>query len=89
MLVCATLSSLAVDRFEAALAGYGPFARVQPGVWLVRARLGPAALRNGLTRRLGSADALLVLGASLDQAAWFNIDGQADRAIRQLWAGAE
>ena len=55
-------------------------------LWLVRARTGASALRNALTRRIGSDDALMVVEAPLEQAAWFNLAGDADRTMRQLWA---
>lgn len=86
LLVCATLSSLSADRFEAALAIYGETAPIRPGVWLLRAAITPSALRNALSRRMGADDVLLVVEASLAQAAWFNIEGEADRRLRSLWA---
>lgn len=89
LLVWAALKSQRPERFEALLGAFGPFVRVGPGLWLVRARSGPAALRNAMTRRLEAADSLMVLEAPLGQAAWFNIDGQTDRALRQLWGDRE
>jgi hypothetical protein len=86
LLICATLSSLTPERFEAALAIFGDIARIRPGVWLLRATLNASALRNALSRRLGAADVLLVVEAPLAQAAWFNLDGEADRRLRSLWA---
>lgn len=73
------------ERLEEALAAHGPFVRIGPDLWLVRARLGPAPLRNALSRRLGPADRLMVVEAPLAQAAWFNIEGETDRTLRQLW----
>jgi hypothetical protein len=87
LLVFATLTTLDADAFEAALAMHGPYERARAGLWLVRARLGPAALRNALSRRLRGADTLLVVEASLEQAAWFNLDGAEERRLRALWAG--
>ena len=60
-----------------------------PGLWLVRAKLGPAGLRNALTRRLESEDCVMVIAAPLNQAAWFNLDGETDRTLRQLWMSGE
>ena len=85
LLVWTSLAGGRADRFEDVLDGVGPFARVQPGLWLVRSPLGPAALRNALTRRMQAGDSLMVVHASLDQAAWFNLDGETDRSLRQLW----
>jgi len=87
LLVFAVLTTIDADAFEAALAMHGPYERARAGLWLVRARLGPAALRNVLSRRLRGADTLLVVEASLEQAAWFNLDGAEERRLRALWAG--
>ena len=73
---------------ETALGAYGETVRVRPGLWLVRAREGAAALRNALSRRLRGADMLLVVEAPLAAAAWFNLDGATDRGLRRLWAEA-
>ena len=86
LLICATLSSLTAERFEAALAIFGDIARIRPGVWLLRANMNAPALRNAISRRLGADDLLLVVEASLAQTAWFNIEGEADRRLRSLWA---
>ena len=85
LLVWASLRSQRPERFEALLGSFGAFVRVGPGLWLVRARVGPSALRNAMTRRLDSSDSLMVVDAPQDQAAWFNIDGETDRMLRQLW----
>ena len=89
LLVWAMLHSLEPQRFEAALAAYGPFQAIQPGLWLVRAAMGPAPLRNGLSRRLRSEDALLVVEASLSGAAWFNLESATERTLRQLWGSVD
>jgi hypothetical protein len=86
LLVWAALKSQRPDRFEELLGAHGPFVRAGPGLWLVRARVGPAGLRNAMTRRLAVGDVLMVVEAPLDQAAWFNLDGEADRALRRLWS---
>jgi hypothetical protein len=87
LLVFVALATLDENAFQAVLAGHGPYERVGAGLWLVRARLGPAALRNALSRRLRGGDALLVVEATLDQAAWFNLDQTEERRLRALWAG--
>jgi hypothetical protein len=86
LLVWAALKGQKPDRFEQLLAAHGPFVRVGPGLWLVRAPLAPASLRNVMTRRLEAGDSIMVMEAPLDRAAWFNLDGETDRTLRQLWA---
>lgn len=87
LLVWAALTGQKTERFEQLLAAYGDFVRVGPGLWLVRAPFEPAALRNVMTRRLDSTDSIMVMEAPLDRAAWFNLDGETDRTLRQLWGG--
>jgi hypothetical protein len=87
LLVWADLVSLSVDRFETLIARYGVVVAIRPGVWLVQARCDAAALRNALSRRLTGADALVIVHAPLDQAAWFNLDSAAERTLRQVWGG--
>jgi hypothetical protein len=87
LLVFTTLTGPRADSFEGLLGAHGPYVRVQAGLWLVRTRMGPASLRNVLTRRLEAGDTLMVVAAGADQAAWFNIDGETDRTLRQLWMG--
>jgi hypothetical protein len=88
LLVWAELVSLSADQFEALLARHGAVVAIRPTVWLVQARRDPAALRNVLSRRLTGADALMIVHAPLDQAAWFNLDSAAERKLRQVWGGA-
>lgn len=87
LLVWASPKASRSDHLEALVAAQGPYVRIQPGMWLVKARMSPAGLRNLLTRRLEPTESLLVVAAPLDQAAWFNIQGDIDRALRQLWSG--
>lgn len=72
--------------FAAALASCGEVVGIRPGLWLLRAREGAAAVRNVLSRTLAPADRLLVAEAPIAGAAWFNLDGGTDRALRRLWA---
>lgn len=87
LLVFAALGSLEGAAFEAVLAIHGPYERIGGGLWLIRARLGPAALRNALSRRLRGGDTLVVVEATLEQTAWFNLDLAEERKLRALWAG--
>jgi hypothetical protein len=88
LVVWADLKSLSAESFEALLKACGSVALIRPGLWLLKARQNPAAVRNSLSRRLGAADAMMVLEAPLDRAAWFNLGG-GERALRHLWAGSE
>ena len=89
LLVWADLTSLDAAAFEAALAGQGMFVGVRPGVWLVRAAGDAATLRNALSRTLTGEDALLVVEAPVERAAWFNLDHEAEWNLRDLWGGKQ
>ncbi len=85
LLVWAFLASAAPAAFEAALGAHGPCVSIRPGLWLVQARVGPAPLRNALSRGLRDGDGLLVVEAPLDRAAWFNLDQVSEHDLRRLW----
>lgn len=74
------------DQLETLLGAHGPYVAIHPGLWLVKARMGAAGLRNELTRRLQPGDRLMVVEAGLEQAAWFNLGGDVDRLLRRLWS---
>ena len=86
VLVWAQLSAASAPNFLAILGAAGPGVTIRPGLWLVQARTNAATLRNLLSRRLGEADALLVIEAPLEQVAWFNLDPARDRDLRRMWS---
>lgn len=88
LLIVADLRATGPEALEQALAAYGPAVQVRPGLWLLRARLSASALRNAVSRRLRSEDMMLVVEAQGADAAWFNLDGDTDRALRRLWSPA-
>jgi hypothetical protein len=89
LVVWASLPAHRVESFEQLLGAFGPWTGLGAGLWLVRSRMGASALRNGLTRRLTQDDALLVVEAPLEQAAWFNLAGGGEPALRRLWTSGE
>ena len=87
LLVFVTLTATGAARFQTALASFGPWALLRPGLWLVQARTDAAGLRNALSRGLAGPESLLVVEAPLDRAAWFNLGQSAERELRQFWGG--
>ena len=71
--------------FEAALSDFGDAERITGGVWLMRGAASAADLRNELSHLLGRDDKLLVVDASRDRTAWFNLGRESDQRIRELW----
>lgn len=86
LLVLAGLRDTTAAALEAQLLTFGACVRVKGTLWLCKARLPAAGLRNALSRRLGADEFLLVLEAEQAAAAWYNLDGETDRALRRLWA---
>ena len=71
--------------FQNALAAYGELEQITHGVWLLRGPTTSAVLRNELSHVLDRDDRLLIIDASHDRAAWFNLGRDADQNIRNLW----
>ncbi|MEC9249195.1 MAG: DUF4339 domain-containing protein [Pseudomonadota bacterium] len=74
--------------FRNSLAAYGDVESVTGGVWLLRGPTTAAVLRNELSHVLDRDDKLLIIDASHDRAAWFNLGSEADQNIRDLWGRA-
>lgn len=83
--VIAHLSAESETGFVTSLAEFGDIERIAPGVWLLRAAATAAILRNELSHLLERNDKLLVVDASRDRTAWFNLGREADQRIRELW----
>lgn len=83
--VIAHLSKETETGFVAALSEFGDIEQIAPGVWLLRAAATAAILRNELSHLLERDDKLLVVDASRDRTAWFNLGREADQRIRELW----
>lgn len=71
--------------FETALSEFGDVESVTAGVWILRGSASAAHLRNELSHMLSREDKLLVVDASRDRSAWFNLGRDADERIRELW----
>lgn len=82
------IASDKAGEFRNALAAYGDVESVTGGVWLLRGPTTAAVLRNELSHVLDRQDKLLIIDASHDRAAWFNLGSDADQNIRDLWGRA-
>lgn len=84
--VVAHLGANTAASFAAMLAEFGTSEKIADGVWLLRAPGTAATLRNELSHMLDRDDRLLVVDASRDRSAWFNLGRDADQRIRTLWS---
>lgn len=84
-IIAAEIGAESRAGFEAAIAEFGDVQPISSGVWILRGAASAAHLRNELSHLLERKDKLLVVDASRDRSAWFNLGRDADQRIRELW----
>ncbi|MBI1187294.1 MAG: DUF4339 domain-containing protein [Alphaproteobacteria bacterium] len=87
LFVFAEIHSGAWTQFLAALEAMGRIAELAPGFWILRTRLSAGAVRNTLSQTLASGDRFVVVDATRDRLAWFNMGPGPEVAIRDVWNG--
>lgn len=75
------------NAFMAALTSTGHICELAPGLWLVRTRLSAGVIRNTLSQTLERGDRFIVVDATRDRFAWFNLGPEADVKIGKVWNG--
>ncbi len=86
--VFAEIHSGAWNPFMAALESMGALADLAPGLWLLRTRHSAGVIRNTLSQTLEHGDKFVVMDATRDRFAWFNLGPEVDVRIKQVWNGA-
>ena len=86
--VHAEIHSGAWNGFMAALEGMGSVCDLAPGLWLVRTRFSAGIIRNTLSQTLERGDRFVVIDATRDRFAWFNLGPEVDVRISKVWNGA-
>ena len=84
-IIAAEIPAESLASFEAAIEEFGDALPISTGVWILRGVASAAHLRNELSHLLERTDKLLVVDASRDRSAWFNLGRDADQRIRDLW----
>lgn len=84
-IIIAQTSETSAGPFEAAMSHLGECVKINDGAWLLRAGLNATTLRNELSHLLDRDDRLMVVDASHDRTAWFNLGQETDQKIRDLW----
>ncbi len=87
LFVHAEINSGAHPRFMGALESMGVVVDLAPGLWLVRTRHSAGALRNAISQTLQLGDRFIVIDASRDRLAWFNMGPEIDVRIKDVWNG--
>lgn len=83
--VFAQIQSGAHTAFMAALENMGALSELAAGLWLVRTRLSAGMIRNTLSQTLELGDKFVVMDATRDRFAWFNLGPEVDVRIKQVW----
>ncbi|HVK81039.1 MAG TPA: DUF4339 domain-containing protein [Verrucomicrobiae bacterium] len=75
------------DGFMAALTSMGHICELAPGLWIVRTRFSAGVVRNTLSQTLERGDRFVVIDATRDRLAWFNLGPETDVKINKVWNG--
>jgi hypothetical protein len=73
------------DRFERVLRESGKMTRAAGDMWVLRSRQTVQQLRNQLTLAMKPHEHFIIVNASKDRLAWYNIGVEADIAVRGVW----
>lgn len=85
--VHAAIVSGAWNAFMAALEGMGAVCDMGPNLWLLRTCHSAGVIRNTLSQTLERGDHFVVIDATRDRLAWFNLGPEADAKISRTWNG--
>ncbi len=75
------------NAFMAALESMGGVCDLAPGLWLLRTRFSAGVIRNTLSQTLEHGDRFVVIDATRDRFAWFNLGPEIDVRIGKVWNG--
>lgn len=82
--IVADVENDTLHMVEQLLSAMGPCAYAAHGVWMLRAAASAELIRNALTKVMTAEDTLVIVDATRDRAAWFNIGQDRDAALRAL-----
>lgn len=85
--VHAEIRSGAWNGFMAALESMGAICELSSGLWLLRTRHSAGIIRNALSQTLEQGDRFVVVDASRDRFAWFNLGPEVDVRVSKVWNG--
>ena len=75
------------NAFMAALESMGAVCDLASGLWLVRTRFTAGVIRNTLSQTLERGDRFVVIDATRDRFAWFNLGPEIDVRVGKIWNG--
>jgi hypothetical protein len=86
--VHAEIFSGATMEFISALESLGRICDMAPGLWLLRTEHSAGVVRNTLSQTLERGDRFVVIDATRDRLAWFNLGPETDVRISHVWNAA-
>jgi hypothetical protein len=75
--------------FERALMESGKMARCAGDIWVLRSKLTVQQLRHKLSMIMHKDEQVVIVNASKDRLAWFNLGPESDIAVRDVWDSDE
>jgi len=79
------LKSRGHGKLEEHIMSLGQAVRVLPGFWMLNATMTSGAIRNALMKHFGTMDTFVIVDATRDKLAWFNLGPEIDSQIRKVW----
>jgi len=85
--VYAEIHSTAWNGFLAALEAMGAMCEIAPGLWMVRTQHSAGVIRNALSQTLERGDRFVVIDATRDRMAWYNLGPGIDVRLKEVLNG--
>jgi hypothetical protein len=83
--IIADMKSRAITGLEEEIFNLGQAHRFMPQAWILSSEVGINTIRHALVQKLGKIDALFIVDAAHDKAAWFNFGPENDARVRRMW----
>lgn len=84
--IIADMKSRSIAGLEEEIFNMGPAHRFMPQAWVLTSEASLNTIRNRLVQKLGKIDALFIVDAARDKAAWFNFGPENDSRVRRMWS---
>jgi len=84
--IIADLKSSSTTGLEEEIFKLGTAHRFMPQAWVLSSESSINVVRTALVRKVGKLDALFIVDAAHDKAAWFNFGPESDSRIRRMWS---
>lgn len=84
--IIADLKSSSTTALEEEIFSLGSAHRFMQQAWVLSSESPINVVRTALVRKLGKTDALFIVDAAHDKAAWFNFGPESDARIRRMWS---